>query len=78
VFAGGAGRTFTYTYVGEVYGKDAEKMRRKMLIINHIVLFVVFALDKIKAGFSSETPVFSLHKIIKSYYNTNYSPFQRR
>lgn len=42
VFLAGAGRTFTYAYVGDVYGADAEKMRRKMLIIKHIVLFVIF------------------------------------
>ena len=40
VFATGAGRTFTY--VGNVYGEDAEKMRRKMLIIKHIILLSVF------------------------------------
>ncbi len=44
VFAAGAGRTFTYAYVGNVYGEDAEKLRRKMLIVKHIVLFVVFGL----------------------------------
>lgn len=42
VFLGGAGRTFTY--VGNVYGPDAEKTRRKMLAIKHIFLFVVFGL----------------------------------
>jgi putative copper export protein len=40
VLIAGAGRTFTY--VGDVYGADAEKMRKKMLIIKHVVLFVVF------------------------------------
>lgn len=40
VFATGAGRTFTY--VGNVYGEAAEKMRRKMLIIKHIILLFVF------------------------------------
>jgi uncharacterized membrane protein len=40
VFATGAGRTFTY--VGNVYGEDAEKVRRKMLITKHIVLLTVF------------------------------------
>ena len=40
VFATGAGRSFTY--VGNVYGEDAEKLRRKMLIFKHIVLFIVF------------------------------------
>ena len=40
VFATGTGRTFTY--VGNVYGEDAEKMRRKMLIIKHIILLSIF------------------------------------
>ena len=40
VFATGAGRTFTY--VEDVYGQDAEKVRRKMLIIKHIILLTVF------------------------------------
>jgi len=40
VFATGAGRSFTY--VDNVYGKDAEKARRRLLIIKHIVLLVVF------------------------------------
>jgi putative copper export protein len=39
----GAGRTFTYAYIGEVYGGDAEKIRRKMLIIKHVVLLLVFS-----------------------------------
>jgi len=42
VFATGAGRTFTY--VDNVYGPDAEKRRRKMLIIKHIVLLLVFGI----------------------------------
>ncbi|HEX9113262.1 MAG TPA: hypothetical protein VF888_02860 [Nitrospirota bacterium] len=42
VFATGAGRTFTY--VGGVYGKDAERLRRKMLVIKHIILVTVFGL----------------------------------
>ena len=37
----GAGRTFTY--VDNWYGEDAEKMRRRMLIVKHIILFAVFA-----------------------------------
>lgn len=44
VFLAGMGRTFTYAYIGDVYGKDAEKMRRRMLIIKHIILFTVFGL----------------------------------
>ncbi len=44
VFIAGAGRTFTYAYIGEVYGANAEKIRKKMLIIKHIVLLTVFGL----------------------------------
>ena len=40
VLATGAGRTFTY--VDGVYGPDAEKRRRRLLIVKHIVLFTVF------------------------------------
>ena len=40
VFLAGAGRTFTYA--GNFYGADAERLRKKMLIVKHIVLFVVF------------------------------------
>ena len=40
VMATGAGRSFTY--VENVYGEDAEKMRRKLLIIKHILLFAIF------------------------------------
>lgn len=42
VLLAGVGRTFTYAYIGSVYGKDAEKLRRKMLIVKHIILFSVF------------------------------------
>lgn len=42
VFATGAGRTFTY--VGNVYGEDAERVRRRMLIIKHVLLITVFGL----------------------------------
>jgi putative copper export protein len=40
VFSAGAGRTFTY--IQNVYGEDAEKSRRKMLIMKHIILLAVF------------------------------------
>ncbi len=40
VFATGAGRSFTY--VDNVYGENAERMRRKMLLIKHIFLLSVF------------------------------------
>ncbi len=42
VLTGGAGRTFTY--VDNVYGKDYERQRRKMLVIKHIILITVFGL----------------------------------
>ncbi len=41
ITATGAGRTFTY--VENWYGADAERVRRKMLIIKHVVLFGCFA-----------------------------------
>lgn len=40
IFATGAGRTFTY--VDNWYGEDAERMRRRALIVKHIVLFACF------------------------------------
>lgn len=40
VLATGAGRTFTY--VSNVYGEDAEKIRKRLLILKHIILFIVF------------------------------------
>lgn len=40
IFATGAGRTFTY--VENWYGPDAERVRRRMLIVKHIVLFAAF------------------------------------
>lgn len=40
VFATGAGRSFTY--VDNVYGRDAEEARRRLLIKKHILLFVIF------------------------------------
>jgi hypothetical protein len=42
VMATGAGRTFTYAYVGQVYGQDAERLRRRLLIAKHVVLLAVF------------------------------------
>lgn len=44
VLLAGAGRTFTYSYVGAVYGEEAEAIRRRMLIAKHLVLFFVFGL----------------------------------
>jgi hypothetical protein len=41
VLASGAGRTLTY--VNNVYGEDSEKIRRKMLIVKHILLPIVFS-----------------------------------
>jgi hypothetical protein len=42
IMATGAGRTFTY--VDNWYGEDAERSRRKALIIKHVVLFSAYAL----------------------------------
>ena len=42
ILATGAGRTFTY--VDNWYGVDAERMRRRMLIIKHVALFAIFSL----------------------------------
>ncbi|MDA8105490.1 MAG: hypothetical protein M0Z71_08915 [Nitrospiraceae bacterium] len=42
VFATGAGRTFTY--VDNFYGEDAERQRRRMLIVKHLFLFLIFGL----------------------------------
>ncbi len=36
----GMGRTFTY--IENVYGKDAEKLRKKMPILKHILLLGIF------------------------------------
>lgn len=44
VFIAGMGRTFVYAQIGDVYGKDAERLRRKMLMIKHILLLVVFGI----------------------------------
>jgi uncharacterized membrane protein len=40
IMATGAGRTFTY--VDNWYGQDAERMRRRALLIKHIVLFAAY------------------------------------
>ncbi|ABB30839.1 hypothetical protein GeomeDRAFT_0914 [Geobacter metallireducens RCH3] len=40
IMATGAGRTFTY--VDNWYGADAERVRRRMLIIKHVVLLSAF------------------------------------
>lgn len=42
IMATGAGRTFTY--VDNWYGEDAERMRRRALIVKHVVLFSAYAL----------------------------------
>jgi hypothetical protein len=42
VFATGIGRTLTY--VSNVYGEDSEKIRRKTLIVKHIILLIVYGL----------------------------------
>ncbi len=40
IFITGGVRTFTY--VDNFYGEEAEKTRRKMLVIKHIVLLLIF------------------------------------
>jgi uncharacterized membrane protein len=40
IMATGAGRTFTY--VENWYGPDAERLRRRMLIVKHILLLACF------------------------------------
>ncbi|HIJ96091.1 MAG TPA: hypothetical protein HPP94_10245 [Desulfuromonadales bacterium] len=42
IMATGAGRTFTY--VDNWYGEDAERQRRKALIVKHVILFSAYAL----------------------------------
>lgn len=42
IMATGAGRTFTY--VDNWYGEDAERARRKALIVKHVILFSAYAL----------------------------------
>jgi uncharacterized membrane protein len=40
IFATGSARTFTY--VDNFYGADNERTRRKMLILKHVILFIIF------------------------------------
>lgn len=42
VFLAGMGRTFTYAYIGTVYGEESEGQRRKMLMIKHVILLGIF------------------------------------
>jgi len=42
VLLAGMGRTFTYAHIGSVYGEDAENLRRKMLVVKHVVLALIF------------------------------------
>lgn len=44
VFVAGAGRTFTYAYIGSVYGEQSEQLRRRMLMVKHVFLLSVFGL----------------------------------
>ncbi|MBI4823043.1 MAG: hypothetical protein HY805_02280 [Nitrospirae bacterium] len=44
VLVAGVGRTFTYAYIGSVYGEESERFRRKMLLAKHIILFSIFGL----------------------------------
>lgn len=41
IMATGAGRTFTY--VDNWYGEDAERVRRRALIVKHVILFSAYA-----------------------------------
>lgn len=43
IFATGGIRTFTY--VDNFYGKEIEDSRRKLLVIKHIILFVIFGIS---------------------------------
>ncbi len=40
VMATGAGRTFTY--VDAYYGRDAERLRRRALVVKHLILVGIF------------------------------------
>jgi putative copper export protein len=42
VLAAGAGRMFTYASIGNVYGDNAETLRKRMLVIKHILLTTAF------------------------------------
>lgn len=42
IMATGAGRTFTY--VDNWYGENAEQMRRRALVLKHVVLFTCYAI----------------------------------
>ena len=42
IMATGAGRTFTY--VDNWYGEDAERERRRALVIKHVVLFMAYGI----------------------------------
>ena len=44
VFIAGMGRTFTYAYIGSVYGQESEAQRRRMLMVKHVMLLSVFGL----------------------------------
>ncbi len=44
VLLAGMGRTFTYAYIGSVYGEESEQLRRRMLMVKHVVLLTVFGL----------------------------------
>ncbi|VVB86923.1 Uncharacterised protein [uncultured archaeon] len=43
IFATGGIRTFTY--LDNFYGADIEKTRRKMLVIKHILLLIIFGIS---------------------------------
>jgi uncharacterized membrane protein len=52
IFATGGMRTFTY--VDNFYGPEAEKTRRRMLVVKHVVLIALFA----AGGFWAYTAAF--------------------
>jgi hypothetical protein len=38
----GIGRTFTYANVLNIYGENSEELRRRMLILKHVMLLIIF------------------------------------
>jgi hypothetical protein len=44
VLLAGMGRTFTYAYIGSVYGEQSEQLRRRMLVVKNVLLLTIFGL----------------------------------
>lgn len=44
VLVAGVGRTFSYAYIGSVYGEESERLRKKMLLVKHIILISIFSI----------------------------------